>query len=213
MNHPLNTLRHELRLHGLCEEIVLDPFSETEVAAYISARSPFMAGDEGFVRALHVRTDGVPLFLPPWSRGAASRVNGVARRQSTRIRLARAGGSGRTWRQSSTAMSSSSPPSGARCSRPRRSAGSNSAWSTVARALGREVVEIADACDQLMREQQWLAVQGARDRERLHRRRRMGFATPSSGRCFMSVRPPRYAPSYIAKWGWRWNRNVPPAGS
>jgi DNA-binding winged helix-turn-helix (wHTH) protein len=32
LDHPLNPLRRELRLHGLCEEIVLDPFSETEVA-------------------------------------------------------------------------------------------------------------------------------------------------------------------------------------
>ena len=29
LDHPLNPLRRELRLHGLCEEIVLDPFSET----------------------------------------------------------------------------------------------------------------------------------------------------------------------------------------
>ena len=29
LDHPLNPLRHELRLHGLCEEIVLDPFSES----------------------------------------------------------------------------------------------------------------------------------------------------------------------------------------
>jgi hypothetical protein len=28
LEHPLNPLRHELRLHGMCEEIVLDPFSK-----------------------------------------------------------------------------------------------------------------------------------------------------------------------------------------
>jgi DNA-binding winged helix-turn-helix (wHTH) protein/tetratricopeptide (TPR) repeat protein len=63
LDHPLNRLRHELRLHGLCEEIVLDPFSEAEVADYLVARSPSMAGDESFARALHGRTDGVPLFV------------------------------------------------------------------------------------------------------------------------------------------------------
>jgi DNA-binding winged helix-turn-helix (wHTH) protein/tetratricopeptide (TPR) repeat protein len=63
LDHPLNPLRHELRLHGLCEEIVLDPFSEAEVADYVAERSPSMAGDESFVRALHGRTDGVPLFV------------------------------------------------------------------------------------------------------------------------------------------------------
>jgi len=62
-DHPLNPLRRELRLHRLCEEIVLDPFSETEVAQYIAQRSPSLANEEAFVRALHERTDGVPLFV------------------------------------------------------------------------------------------------------------------------------------------------------
>ena len=63
LDHPLNPLRHELRLHGLCEEIVLDPFSETEVGDYVAQRLPAMAGDEAFARTLHGRTDGVPLFV------------------------------------------------------------------------------------------------------------------------------------------------------
>ena len=63
LDHPLNPLRHELRLHDLCEEIVLDPFSESEVGDYVVERSPAIATDEAFVRALHERTDGVPLFV------------------------------------------------------------------------------------------------------------------------------------------------------
>jgi DNA-binding winged helix-turn-helix (wHTH) protein len=63
LDHPLNRLRRELRLHALCEEIVLDPFSEREVAAYLTARAPPLARDEPFVRALHERTDGLPLFV------------------------------------------------------------------------------------------------------------------------------------------------------
>lgn len=63
LDHPLNPLRRELRLHGLCEEIVLDPFSESEVSQYVARRSPSIAADEGFVRLLHERTDGVPLFV------------------------------------------------------------------------------------------------------------------------------------------------------
>jgi DNA-binding winged helix-turn-helix (wHTH) protein/tetratricopeptide (TPR) repeat protein len=63
LEHPLNPLRHELRLHDLCEEIVLDPFSESEVADYVAERSPAIATDEAFVRALHERTDGLPLFV------------------------------------------------------------------------------------------------------------------------------------------------------
>ena len=62
-DHPLKTLRHELRLHGLSEEIVLDAFSEAEVADYIAARLPGFAGDESFVRGLHARTEGLPLFV------------------------------------------------------------------------------------------------------------------------------------------------------
>src|SRR4030095_8513711 len=61
--HPHNPLRHELRLHDLCEEIVLDPFSESEVADYVAERSPAFATDEAFVRAWHERTDGLPLFV------------------------------------------------------------------------------------------------------------------------------------------------------
>src|SRR4029077_14019724 len=45
------------------EEIVLDPFSEAEVAEYMAKRSPSIASDEAFVRALHERTDGLPLFV------------------------------------------------------------------------------------------------------------------------------------------------------
>jgi DNA-binding winged helix-turn-helix (wHTH) protein/tetratricopeptide (TPR) repeat protein len=63
MDHPLNSLRHELRQHSLCEEIVLDPFSEREVADYVARRAPSVVTDEAFVRALHERTDGLPLFV------------------------------------------------------------------------------------------------------------------------------------------------------
>jgi len=63
LDHPVNPLRHELRLQRLCQEVVLDPFSETEVADYVAQRSALLARDESFVRALHERTDGVPLFV------------------------------------------------------------------------------------------------------------------------------------------------------
>ena len=42
---------------------MLDPFSESEVADYVADRSPALATDEAFVRALHERTDGLPLFV------------------------------------------------------------------------------------------------------------------------------------------------------
>ncbi|MFH1815165.1 MAG: AAA family ATPase [Pseudomonadota bacterium] len=63
LDHPLNAVRHELRPQGLCEEIVLESFSEMEVAAYVAGRAPTIAADERLVRALHERTEGVPLFV------------------------------------------------------------------------------------------------------------------------------------------------------
>jgi len=62
-DHPLRAVRNELRLHGLADEIVLDAFSEKEVAQYVAEHLPVRAGDETFVRALHGRTDGLPLFV------------------------------------------------------------------------------------------------------------------------------------------------------
>src|SRR6185369_9550808 len=61
--HPLCRVRHELRFHGQAQEIVLDSLSEREIAAYLAARIPALGADEAFVRALHERTDGLPLFV------------------------------------------------------------------------------------------------------------------------------------------------------
>ena len=49
-DHPLKSLRHELRLHGLSEEIVLDAFSEKEVADYVAAKNARPCG-RGNIRA------------------------------------------------------------------------------------------------------------------------------------------------------------------
>jgi DNA-binding winged helix-turn-helix (wHTH) protein/tetratricopeptide (TPR) repeat protein len=75
LDHPLNRLRRELLLHGLCEELVLDPFSESEVAQLVARRSSAPA-DEAFVRALHERTDGLPLFVDHVLGDVADRAQG-----------------------------------------------------------------------------------------------------------------------------------------
>jgi DNA-binding winged helix-turn-helix (wHTH) protein/tetratricopeptide (TPR) repeat protein len=62
-DHPLKALRHELRLHRLADEIVLETFSQQEVAHYIKACHPQRVATEAMVRTLHARTDGLPLFL------------------------------------------------------------------------------------------------------------------------------------------------------
>ena len=72
-NHPFRAVRQELRLHELAQEIVLDAFSEKEVAQYLAERAPVLAGDEAFVRALHARTDGLPLLVAEVVNEAAAR--------------------------------------------------------------------------------------------------------------------------------------------
>jgi DNA-binding winged helix-turn-helix (wHTH) protein/tetratricopeptide (TPR) repeat protein len=62
-NHPLRGLRQELRVQKLCEEIVLDPFSEAEVDTYLRNRLPKARFPSSFVRRLHGHTDGLPLFV------------------------------------------------------------------------------------------------------------------------------------------------------
>ncbi len=61
--HPLQTLRQELKLHRLCDEVVLDPFSEAEVQEYLRGRLPLEGDPEGLVRRVHAHTDGLPLFV------------------------------------------------------------------------------------------------------------------------------------------------------
>ncbi|MGZ8199058.1 MAG: ATP-binding protein, partial [Burkholderiales bacterium] len=88
-DHRLRALRHELRLHGLVEEIVLDAFSEKEVAEYLAARLPTLSADEAFVRALHARTDGLPLFVADVVKDLTTNgVAGSADEWSARLRLA-----------------------------------------------------------------------------------------------------------------------------
>lgn len=62
-DHPLRSLRHELRLHRLCDEIVLEPFSEQEVARYLEQRHPGAKASDALISALHGRTEGLPLFV------------------------------------------------------------------------------------------------------------------------------------------------------
>jgi DNA-binding winged helix-turn-helix (wHTH) protein/tetratricopeptide (TPR) repeat protein len=160
--HPLNSLRHELRLHGLCEEIVLDSFSEAEVGAYLERRSSSLGSNESFVRALHERTDGVPLFVAAviedvLSRAAASGKEAVDGEVLTQLTIP----------ENVTAIIDRYVQ---KLSPERRTLLSAAAVcgvdfriETLARTLERDPIEIVDACDQLRREQLWLAVPGGQD--------------------------------------------------
>ncbi|MFT3734222.1 MAG: AAA family ATPase [Rhodocyclaceae bacterium] len=69
--HPLERLRHELRLHRLCHEIALTPFNEQEVAhcveQHLAQHKPNTSRNDpaarNFIRSLHRHTGGLPLFL------------------------------------------------------------------------------------------------------------------------------------------------------
>ncbi len=161
LDHPLNPLRHELRLHDLCEEIVLDPFSESEVADYVAERSPAIATDEAFVRALHERTDGLPLFIASimseMSARAAQSGGRVAPEQVARIAVPEHLAAiiehyiAKLENEQRTLLSAA-----AVC-------GVQFRINTIAAALERDAVWVGDTCDQLAREQLWLVAPRAEE--------------------------------------------------
>ncbi|HVH06478.1 MAG TPA: AAA family ATPase, partial [Myxococcota bacterium] len=61
--HPLAAVVQELRAHGLCSEIALDPLDAEEIGEYLAARLPgeHLAADVG--RRVHRATEGNPLFV------------------------------------------------------------------------------------------------------------------------------------------------------
>jgi len=158
-DHPLNPLRRELRLHRLCEEIVLDPFSETEIADYIAQRSPSLAHDEAFVQALHERTDGVPLFVSSVIAEVMERTDEGDPAQTRLAAVAvpenlaaiidhyidRLGSEPRALLAAAAVC------------------GVEFRVDTLALALGRDIATVALACDELMREHVWLALARGRD--------------------------------------------------
>ena len=155
LDHPLNRLRRELRLHRLCEEIVLDPFSESEVAEYLAKQAPSVARDEAFVRALHERTDGLPLFVASlttdvMARAAEAGDHDAAKRQLEKIAVP-------------DNLAAIIDHYIAKLSNDQRVVLSAAAVcgvefriDPIANALQRDAVAIAQTCDELAREQVWL---------------------------------------------------------
>ena len=152
LDHPLSSLRHELRLQRLCEEVVLDPFSETEVADYVALRSTSLARDEAFVRALHERTDGVPLFVS----SVISEVMDTTDDDATiEARLA-----GMAVPENLAAIidhyiTKLGPEQRALLSAA-AVCGVEFRVETVSLALERDLASVADSCEELVREQVWL---------------------------------------------------------
>lgn len=153
LDHPLNAVRHTLRPQGLSDEIVLDSFSETDVAAFVAGRAPAMAADEGFVRALHERTEGVPLFV--------ASIAGEVIEQAGRSGVADAVGlASKTVPESLGALIDHYIVGLAGERRALLAAaavcGMEFRIDTLARVLGRDAVHIAEICAELVRERLWL---------------------------------------------------------
>jgi DNA-binding winged helix-turn-helix (wHTH) protein len=155
LNHPLNRVRHELRLHGMCEEVMLDPFSEAEVGEYVAQHQPSFAGDEAFVRALHERTDGVPLFVASLMSEVVARAARAARAADGLPQLADLA--------VPTHLTAIIDHYIAKLGIEQRALLSAAAVcgvefrvSTVSHALDRDGVWVGEACEELAREQLWL---------------------------------------------------------
>jgi DNA-binding winged helix-turn-helix (wHTH) protein/tetratricopeptide (TPR) repeat protein len=159
LNHPLNPLRRELRLHGLCDEIVLDPFSGAEVAEYLAQRAPSIPVDEAFVRALQERTDGLPLFVASVVRELAARPAQSSKDPAPATQIARMAVPenlaaiidryiARLGDEQRIMLSAA-----AVC-------GVEFRISTVADAAGREIAWVGQTCDELQQEGFWLAAPG-----------------------------------------------------
>jgi DNA-binding winged helix-turn-helix (wHTH) protein/tetratricopeptide (TPR) repeat protein len=152
LEHPLNSVRRELRLHSMCTEVVLDSFSETEVAACVATLSRSLAGDEGFVRALYERTDGVPLFVASIMHDVMSQADpGV---QASRV-VASAVPDNVT-----TVIDHYVARLGVEQHRLLTAAavcGAEFRVSTIAAILGRDVASVESTCEELARQRIWLA--------------------------------------------------------
>ncbi|PKO31311.1 MAG: transcriptional regulator [Betaproteobacteria bacterium HGW-Betaproteobacteria-7] len=153
LDHPLNAVRHTLRPQGLCDEIVLDSFSETDVAAFVAGRAPAMATDEGFVRALHERTEGVPLFVASIASEVIEQAGRRGAADSARL-------ASTTVPESLSALIDHYVTGLAGERRTLLAAaavcGMEFRIDTLARVLGGDAGQVAEVCDELVRERLWL---------------------------------------------------------
>src|SRR5215470_12048711 len=61
--HPLQSLLQELRMQGHCTELPLQGLTEVDIAAYLAQRFGPATSTSDLAGAVHVRTDGNPLFM------------------------------------------------------------------------------------------------------------------------------------------------------
>src|SRR5262249_15346909 len=61
--HPLQTLTQDLRVHQLCHELVVEPLSAADIAAYLAAVAAGASLPEGLAALLSRHSEGNPLFM------------------------------------------------------------------------------------------------------------------------------------------------------
>ncbi len=61
--HPLKTVKQDLAVHRLCQELAIGPLGEVEVAQYLTAQSPGHSLPLGLAGLMHWFSEGNPLFL------------------------------------------------------------------------------------------------------------------------------------------------------
>ena len=155
-DHPLKALRHELRLHRLCEEVALDPFSERELAQYIESRIPGVDAPENLVRALHARTEGLPLFVVNViddlaAQGALRAASGAADALAGPLEVPE------SLAGIIEAQIERLPPEQQALLEAASVCGVEFRAGTVAAALERDAEWVGERCDELARRQHWLA--------------------------------------------------------
>jgi len=151
-DHPLKALRNELRLHHLCREILLDPFSEREVADYVEHVIPGQSVSEEFVRTLHGHTDGLPLFVANVVNDWISQGDVLAAADASTSRLhvpeSLAGVIERQIQRLNPEQRSVLETASV--------CGVEFRRTTVAEMLGNNPAEVGEQCEELVRRQQWL---------------------------------------------------------
>jgi DNA-binding winged helix-turn-helix (wHTH) protein len=63
LENPLRTVAPDLRVHQLCQEILLEPLQESDVAEYLKLQSGGVAAPEDLTGWIYTHTEGNPLFM------------------------------------------------------------------------------------------------------------------------------------------------------
>ncbi|MEW6269208.1 MAG: AAA family ATPase [Thermodesulfobacteriota bacterium] len=157
--HPLDQARHDLALRRQCREIALGLLDESDVGGIVARRFPALEGTE-LARALHRRTDGNPLFVVNVLDFLVASGR-IADRDGSCALAVPAEDAVRdvpdTLRQLVESQVARLAPGLQRLLEAGSVVGVETLASVVAAAVGRDVVDVEDACERLSRDGHLLA--------------------------------------------------------